>query len=414
MAQANPFVELFGDIKLQGKDTEVAASSLAGKAAVGLYFSAHWCPPCRKFTPQLVQFYKTHSQTKNFEIIFISSDSDEPAFNTYYGEMPWLALPYAKRDLKDKLSKKWKVSGIPSFVVLDGSGNTITTKARQNVSEDPTAADFPWKPKSLWDILSGDLLNHDGGKVDALSHLKQTTAFGIYFSAHWCGPCRQFTPQLISTYNKLKESGKKFEVVFSSGDNDQAEFDGYFKEMPWLAIPYTDEKKRKELDALFEVEGIPTFVIMDGPTGKVISKNGRGSVSSDPEGHKFPWTPSALSTVEEGASQLNDVPCFIYLDPAITDAQVASLAKVAEEYKAKWAHLDSPPLIFLYGKSGGLVDRVKQFTNITSDKALLVLNIPEANKAVSDANPVTFDETVFRAFVDKFVAGSLPTKGVKD
>ena len=30
---------------------------LAPKQIYGLYFSAHWCPPCRKFTPQLVTYY---------------------------------------------------------------------------------------------------------------------------------------------------------------------------------------------------------------------------------------------------------------------------------------------------------------------------------------------------------------------
>ncbi|CAF4876620.1 unnamed protein product, partial [Rotaria sp. Silwood1] len=51
---------------------------------IGLYFSAHWCPPCRGFTPILIDFYKKHSEDKNFEIIFISSDNDEESFNDYY------------------------------------------------------------------------------------------------------------------------------------------------------------------------------------------------------------------------------------------------------------------------------------------------------------------------------------------
>jgi nucleoredoxin len=58
------------------------------------------CPPCRGFTPQLVQFYNKHHVSKNFEIIFVSSDQDEAHFNEYYNEMPWLALTFSNRELK--------------------------------------------------------------------------------------------------------------------------------------------------------------------------------------------------------------------------------------------------------------------------------------------------------------------------
>jgi nucleoredoxin len=71
----------------------------AGKT-VGIYFSAHWCPPCRGFTPLLAKFYTNNSKNKNFEVIFVSSDSDEASFQEYYHSMPWLALEYKQRDLK--------------------------------------------------------------------------------------------------------------------------------------------------------------------------------------------------------------------------------------------------------------------------------------------------------------------------
>ena len=37
----------------------------------------------------------------------------------YYGEMPWLALPYSDRDRKAQLSSKFKVTGIPTLIILD-------------------------------------------------------------------------------------------------------------------------------------------------------------------------------------------------------------------------------------------------------------------------------------------------------
>ena len=83
---------------------EVDVQSLTGEGnVVGIYFSAHWCPPCRAFTPQLADWYKKFKAGSNgskFEIVFVSSDRDESSFKEYFGEMPWLALPYGKRDKK--------------------------------------------------------------------------------------------------------------------------------------------------------------------------------------------------------------------------------------------------------------------------------------------------------------------------
>lgn len=85
-----------------GESVEWESLSGAGKT-IGLYYSAHWCPPCRKFTPMLAEFYKKlkgSDKGKDFEIIFVSSDADDNAFNDYYKEMPWLALKFDQRAAK--------------------------------------------------------------------------------------------------------------------------------------------------------------------------------------------------------------------------------------------------------------------------------------------------------------------------
>ena len=59
---------------------------------VALYFSAHWCPPCRTFTPKLAQIYEeAQIKSKSFQILFVSCDRDEESFNNYRAEMPWPA-----------------------------------------------------------------------------------------------------------------------------------------------------------------------------------------------------------------------------------------------------------------------------------------------------------------------------------
>lgn len=116
---------------------------------ISLYYSifSSRCPPCRGFTPVLINFYNKHAKDKNFEIIFISSDRDEDAFNEYYNEMPWLTLEYQDRKKKDELGKKFHVTGIPTFILLDGdSGNIVCKNARGKIQgEDADGENFPWK-----------------------------------------------------------------------------------------------------------------------------------------------------------------------------------------------------------------------------------------------------------------------------
>merc|ERR1719343_22423 len=110
---------------------------IAGNKAVAIYFSAHWCPPCRGFTPKLAEYYKKSLKAKGMEVVFVSSDHSAEDFDKYYHDMPWLALPYEDRDQKSALSKKFKVKGIPSLIILDQDGSVITTDGRSKVMADP-------------------------------------------------------------------------------------------------------------------------------------------------------------------------------------------------------------------------------------------------------------------------------------
>jgi hypothetical protein len=44
--------------------------------------------------------------------------------------MPWHALPFDNRDLKEKLSTKLGVNGIPMLIVLDDKGQLVTANGR--------------------------------------------------------------------------------------------------------------------------------------------------------------------------------------------------------------------------------------------------------------------------------------------
>mmetsp|Transcript_17447 Transcript_17447/g.37701 ORF Transcript_17447/g.37701 Transcript_17447/m.37701 type:complete len:163 (+) Transcript_17447:113-601(+) len=136
---ASQMEELVGPTLLNGKGEEVPTSeALKGKKHVMLYFSAHWCPPCRKFTPLLAEAYNAHKEylagdgeVGEIEVIFVSSDSVQSEYDNYRGTMPWLSVPFSnlhKLGIKDKLSGKYSVRGIPALIILDGNSGELVTK----------------------------------------------------------------------------------------------------------------------------------------------------------------------------------------------------------------------------------------------------------------------------------------------
>jgi thiol-disulfide isomerase/thioredoxin len=106
----------------------------------------------------------------------------------------------------------------------------------------------------------------------------QGKVVGLYFSAHWCGPCRQFTPQLRRKYMEINRDRRRFEVIFVSADRSQAEFDSYYSEMPWLKMAFDGSTDMKDsLNELYQVEGIPTLVLLDRK-GNLLTLDGRSKV----------------------------------------------------------------------------------------------------------------------------------------
>jgi nucleoredoxin len=97
------------------------------KRIYGLYFSAHWCPPCRKFTPQLVDYYnRVVREHFEFEIIFISADKSAEAMTAYMRDtgMPWPAVDYAKVPVLGAINK-YAGGGIPDLVIVDAAGKVL-------------------------------------------------------------------------------------------------------------------------------------------------------------------------------------------------------------------------------------------------------------------------------------------------
>jgi len=182
----------------------------------------------------------------------------------------------------------------------------LTKDGRSKVSQ---LESFPWTPPTYAESIGTEFVRNDKVKTTYAESLKDKV-YGIYFSAHWCPPCKAFTPQLVKTYKKIKETNPDFEIVFASSDRDQGAFDEYFAEMPWLAVPYEDRDRKSKLSEYFEVSGIPTFVMMRGDT--VLNANARGRVMNDPEGKEFPWEPKLVNDIADPEG-INETPSFFVL-----------------------------------------------------------------------------------------------------
>ncbi len=113
--------------------------------------------------------------------------------------------------------------------------------------------------------------------------LEQKKLIALYYSAHWCGPCRKFTPTLVEYYNRIAPSHPEFEIIFVSADRSGPAMEGYMRDMqmPWPALKY---EKISENAAIrqYAGAGIPCLVLVDA-SGKVISDSYNGKNYLGPE-----------------------------------------------------------------------------------------------------------------------------------
>lgn len=168
---------------------------------------------------------------------------------------------------------------------LSASDDVIATSGSSNGVK-PGAVVSPWLTSTLPQTI------HEKDPKGAIKDVTLRSALGgakavvFYFSASWCGPCRNFTPKLVEFYRSY---GAKFgvKVVFVSCDHNDGEFGKYYGgHMPWLAVPFEDES-RERLQGRYGVSGIPRAVVV-GVGGRVVCDNAVGGGLGENEARM--WT----------------------------------------------------------------------------------------------------------------------------
>ena len=118
--------EILANTQLIKKDKTTVAGSdaLAGKKKVLVYFSAHWCPPCRMFTPMLNEAYTDELKAANVEVVFVSSDQGaDEAFSYFSNDHgDWLLVPHGSQ-AGNELEKLCSVRGIPTLAMFNADGS---------------------------------------------------------------------------------------------------------------------------------------------------------------------------------------------------------------------------------------------------------------------------------------------------
>jgi nucleoredoxin len=352
------------------------------------------------------KYTKLKEAGKEFELIFVSSDQYEKTFKEYHAEMSFHALPFSKRSEKEKLSKMFKVSGIPSLVFLDKDG-LITDSGRAGIQGENFIENFPYRPRGLFELLGDKLLGKEG-EVTTKAALEGKSVLALYFSAHWCGPCRSFTPTLGQRYTALKAAGKDIEMVFVSSDRDEEAFKEYFAEMPFLALPFSKRSEKAELSSNFKVNGIPTLILLDAKTGKIINEEGRGAISAETYIEDYPFLPKPVNDIAASMSGINDEKCFLYLmDSAPKEEQTLLTEELMTVAETELKKPDDQQIVtrFFTAKGGGPISQIRTGCGLDSKTQMVILNFDD-----NGAFYVPADGSDIVGFLNAFKDGTLERK----
>jgi len=374
----------------------------------GLYFSAHWCPPCKAYTPKLAKKYNLDISEK-MTIIFASWDSDVRAFNSYYSEMPWAAIPFEFKESLEKSKAIERPGGIPSLYLFDDKGSLYQTNGRSAVMD----FEFPYADPEFNDILPL-IIDDVAGTPSDQNALKEKKYIMLYFSAHWCGPCRNFTPQLCKWYNEFKKTRDDFEIIFCSSDRDEAAFKDYFKDMPFKAINIFGSKSgegyKSWLSRKCGVGGIPCLTVLNEDRN-ILRKNARGCVEDDKEakGVDFPFPMPAIQDINVSIEGINEKPSMILICDEKTgeeqDKLVAMMQPTADAERALEESDSRTMMHFVLKGEGEIARRVRPLFGLKKgDQLLVILNIAKGEYYKID---LPQDADAVQKFADEFKQGIL-------
>lgn len=120
---------------------------------IGLLFSASWSPPCRLFTPMLIEGYRAIREAygeHSFQVLLIPLDADEKEWHHYIEDMPWMSLQPSSREDIARLLLHFRIEQVPTLVIVDSSGLVVSRCARGTPGQ---GFGFGCEPLAAFDYL---------------------------------------------------------------------------------------------------------------------------------------------------------------------------------------------------------------------------------------------------------------------
>jgi nucleoredoxin len=211
-------------------------------------------------------------------------DSGKEAMLTHAGATPALIVAlksgsYAVSPQEATAAKEKLVADAKRRTLQAEESRRFNTLYQDQLTRQRASIPLPaTTSNAIQPLVKGDLVFWHNGSLSRFDDepLEKKKLIALYFSAHWCGPCRTFTPQLVDYYNRVAPHHPEFEIIFVSSDRSQFAMETYMREanMPWPAIDY-QKVAGKEAIRKYAGSGIPCLVVID-PSGKVVSDSFAG------------------------------------------------------------------------------------------------------------------------------------------
>jgi thiol-disulfide isomerase/thioredoxin len=107
--------------QLSGRNGKAIDLSQFKGQVVMINFWATWCGPCRQEMPLLEDIYKKY-KPMGFTMLGVNVEPDAKAAEAWLAQQKPVSFPIAF-DTDSKVSKLYKVAGMPSTVFVDRKGN---------------------------------------------------------------------------------------------------------------------------------------------------------------------------------------------------------------------------------------------------------------------------------------------------